>query len=331
MLGNVPLIQAIFLGIKAAVLVIVIEALLRISKRALKRPVHWILAGLSFVAIFFFSAPFPLVIVAAAFTGFALVWLAPETSPDGGAISSPTDSNVGTWQTFRTIVTWLLIWIIPLVMILLVYGGDHVLSKLALFFSKLAVVTFGGAYAVLAYMAQEVVQTNGWLNAGEMLDGLGLAETTNGPLILVTEFVGYLAAYRYGGGSPPLMALLGALVALWATFAPCFLWIFAGAPYVERLQQAPKLKGALGGVTAAVVGVILNLSIWFALHVFFETVTPTTIGPLTLWIPDLVTLDWRIVALATISGLALLYFHIGLAWTLLLAGGLALGWHILLA
>jgi chromate transporter len=127
------------------------------------------------------------------------------------------------------------------------------------------------------------------------------------------------------------MALLGALVALWATFAPCFLWIFAGAPYVERLQQAPKLKGALGGVTAAVVGVILNLSIWFALHVFFETVTPTTIGPLTLWIPDLVTLDWRIVALATISGLALLYFHIGLAWTLLLAGGLALGWHILLA
>lgn len=331
MLGNVPLIQAIFLGIKAAVLVIVIEALLRISKRALKRPAHWILAGLSFLAIFFLSLPFPLVIVAAALVGFGLAWLDPGTSRDDVATSSQAERRVSVAQTFRTIAAWLVIWIVPLAIIMLVFGGDHVLSKLGLFFSKLAIVTFGGAYAVLAYMAQQVVQTNGWLSAGEMLDGLGLAETTNGPLILVAEFVGYLAAYRFGNGPPMLMALLGALVALWATFAPCFLWIFAGAPYVERLQRAPKLKGALGGVTAAVVGVILNLSIWFALHVFFATVTPTTIGPLTLWIPELATLDWRVVVLASISGLALLYFHIGLAWTLLLAGGLALGWHILLA
>jgi chromate transporter len=320
-LGNVPIVQAIFVGIKAAVLVIVVEALLRISRRALQQPAHWVLAGLSFVAIFFFSVPFPLVIVAAALAGFVL-------ARDGVIGTSHGESEVSTGQTLRTIVTWLLIWIVPLVAVGLVFGGDHVLAKLAVFFSKLAVVTFGGAYAVLAYMAQEVVRTNGWLDAGEMLDGLGLAETTNGPLILVTEFVGFLAAYRFGGGPPMLMGLMGALVALWATFAPCFLWIFAGAPYVERLQRAPRLKGALAGVTAAVVGVILNLSIWFALHVFFATVTPTTWGPLTLWVPDLATLDWRIVALSIVSGVALLRFHIGLAWTLLLAGGLALGWHL---
>jgi chromate transporter len=266
--------------------------------------------------------PFPLVIVAAALVGFAL-------ARDGVIGASHGEGEVSAGQTLRTIVTWLLIWIVPLVAVGLVFGGDHVLARLAFFFSKLAVVTFGGAYAVLAYMAQEVVQTNGWLDAGEMLDGLGLAETTNGPLILVTEFVGFLAAYRFGGGPPMLMGLMGALVALWATFAPCFLWIFAGAPYVERLQRAPRLKGALSGVTAAVVGVILNLSIWFALHVFFATVNATTWGPLTLWVPDLATLDWRIVTLSVISGVALLRFHIGLAWTLLLAGGLALGWHLL--
>ena len=321
-LGQVPIVQAIFVGIKAAVLVIVVEALLRISRRALQRRAHWVLAGLSFVAIFFFSVPFPLVIVAAALAGFAL-------ARDGVIGITSGGSEVSIARTIRTIAVWLLIWVVPLVAIGLFFGADHVLAKLAVFFSKLAVVTFGGAYAVLAYMAQEVVQTNGWLSAGEMLDGLGLAETTNGPLILVTEFVGFLAAYRFGGGPPMLMGLMGALVALWATFAPCFLWIFAGAPYVERLQRAPRLKGALAGVTAAVVGVILNLSIWFALHVFFETVNATTWGPLTLWVPDLATLDWRIVTLSVISGVALLQFHIGLAWTLLLAAGLALGWYLI--
>jgi len=321
-LGNVPIVQAVFVGIKAAVLVIVVEALLRISRRALQRTAHWVLAGLSFVAIFFFSVPFPLVIAGAALVGFVL-------ARDGVIAPAHAESAVSAAQTVATIVTWLLIWMVPLVAVALAFGSDHVLASLALFFSKLAVVTFGGAYAVLAYMAQEVVQTNGWLDAGEMLDGLGLAETTNGPLILVTEFVGFLAAYRFGGGPPMLMGLMGALVALWATFAPCFLWIFAGAPYVERLQRAPRLTGALSGVTAAVVGVILNLSIWFALHVFFATVTPATLGPLTLWVPDLATIDWRIVVLSIVSGIALLGLRIGLAWTLLLAAGLALGWHLI--
>ena len=318
-LGNVPLVQAVFLGIKAAVLVIVVEALLRIAKRALSEPAHWVLAGLSFAAIFFFSLPFPLVIAAAALAGFAL-------ARRGDTEAAPSsDAPVTMRKTFATVAIWLAVWIAPLLSVAAVAGHGHVLAQAGLFFSKLAVVTFGGAYAVLAYMSQEVVQNYGWLSAGEMLDGLGLAETTNGPLILVTEFVGYLAGYRDGGLA---MGLAAAAVALWATFAPCFLWIFAGAPYVDRLQNAPMLRGALAGVTAAVVGVILNLAIWFALHVFFATVAETPVGSLTLWVPDIATLDWRVVALAAASGFALLRFRIGLAWTLALSAGLAFAWHL---
>ena len=173
------------------------------------------------------------------------------------------------------------------------------------------------------------MQGHGWLNAGEMMDGLGLAETTNGPLILVTEFVGYLAAHRFGGGPPMLMGITGAAVTLWATFAPCFLWIFAGAPYIERLESSPRLKGGLSGVTAAVVGVILNLAVWFGLHVFFATVTSVAWGPLTIWVPEFATLNWLAVALAVIAALALLRFRIGVAWTLGLVGSLALGWHLM--
>ncbi len=323
--GQLSLVQAIFFGIKAAVLIIVVEALLRVAKRALHHPVHWWLAGFSFVAIFLLSLPFPLVIAAAAAAGFFLSRMDEVAAP-----AAETSLTADLQGTFKTVSTWLLIWIVPLAAIALIVGPDHVLARLGFFFSKLAVVTFGGAYAVLAYMTQEVVQNHGWLNAGEMLDGLGLAETTNGPLILVTEFVGYLAAYRFGGGPPVLMGLIGALVTLWATFAPCFLWIFAGAPYIERLQSMPRLKGALSGVTAAVVGVILNLSVWFGLHVFFGTVNPMGVGPLTLWVPDIATLDWAAVALAAISALALFRFHLSLAWTLALAGGLALVWHVLL-
>ena len=324
--GQVPVVQAIFLGIKAAVLIIVIEALLRIAKRALKLRAHWVLAGFSFVAIFFLSLPFPLLIVAAAGIGFVLAWVQAEPVE---VASTPVAAltKVGFGPTMTTVGIWLLIWFGPLVAVALAFGRDHVLSQLAVFFSKLAVVTFGGAYAVLAYMAQDVVQGHGWLNAGEMIDGLGLAETTNGPLILVTEFVGYLAAYRFGDGPPMLMGLIGAAVTLWATFVPCFLWIFAGAPYVERLQSSPRLKGGLSGVTAAVVGVILNLAVWFGLHVFFGTVTLVATGPLTIWVPELTTLDWRAVAFAVIAALALLRFRIGVAWTLALVGGLALGWH----
>jgi chromate transporter len=305
--GKVPIVEAIFFGIKAAVLVIVIEALLRIAKRALKLPEHWVVAALSFIAIFFFGAPFPLIVLAAALFGYVRV---ARPSPQ----SQPVDrlGLATALQTARTVGAWLAIWFLPLIGIATVFGRDHVLTQMSIFFSKLAVVTFGGAYAVLAYMGQDVVVRYGWLDAGAMMDGLGLAETTPGPLILVTEFVGYLSAYRNGGGPAVAMGLLGAFVALWATFAPCFLWIFAGAPYIEWITKQPRLKGALAGITAAVVGVILNLAIWFALHVFFASVTLIEIGPLKLWTPAFATLDWRVVALSALSGFLLLYRHWGI-------------------
>jgi len=266
--------------------------------------------------------PFPLVVLLAGIAGFIAAIRENEV-----ADVEPGKGSLSLGSALRTAGLWLCIWLIPLIALMLVLGEDHVLSKLAVFFSKLAVVTFGGAYAVLAYMTQEVVQNHGWLSAGEMLDGLGLAETTNGPLILVTEFVGYLAAYRFGGGSPVSMGLLGAAVTLWATFAPCFLWVLTGAPFIERLQQAPRLRGALAGVTAAVVGVILNLSVWFGLHVIFGTVDARSFGPITFWLPDLSTLDLGALIFALIAAVALLRLHLGLAWTLALTGSLSLVWQ----
>jgi chromate transporter len=316
--GNVPLIDALFLGVKAAVLVIVIEALLRISKRALKKQAHWIMAALAFIAIFFFKAPFPLIVLAAAIAGYLL-----SMSDPAPAKTIPLPA-VPLAQTAGTVGLWLAIWVLPLLGIAAIFGTGHVLSGLAWFFSKLAVVTFGGAYTVLAYMGQDVVEQHKWLTTGQMMDGLGLAETTPGPLILVTQFVGYLAAYKHGGGSPVVMGILGALVALWATFAPCFLWIFAGAPYVEWLNGQPKLKGALAGITAAVVGVILNLAVWFALHVFFSNqVTTQTLGPMTLTVPTLSGLDWKVVVLAILSGICLLRLHMNIIWVLALSSALA--------
>ncbi|MEL6963095.1 MAG: chromate efflux transporter [Pseudomonadota bacterium] len=328
--GDVALVQAIFIGVKAAVLVIVIEALLRVAKKALNRRIDWVIAAGSFSAIFLFSLPFPLVILLAAITGFLAANGAISTTDPPGADSPADATEMSFGGVIRTAAIWLLIWLLPLVAIALVFGRGHVLTELSIFFSKLAIVTFGGAYAVLAYMTQEVVQNHGWLSAGEMLDGLGLAETTNGPLILVTEFVGYLAAYRFGEGPPIFMGLLGAAVTLWATFAPCFLWVFTGAPFIERLQRLPRLSGALQGVTAAVVGVILNLTVWFGLHVFFAKVDPVAAGPLTLWMPDLATIDWLPVVLAIIAALGLLRFHLGLAWVLAITGGLSLAWHLII-
>ena len=321
--GNVPLMQTLFLGVKAAVLVIVIEALLRIARRALVRAEHWLLAVLSFVAIFFLGAPFPVIVLAAAVFGFL------RARGDAAQVHTPVERLQPVSHTLATALAWLAIWVLPLLVLAFVFGREHVLAQLAWFFSKLAVVTFGGAYAVLAYMGQDVVVHYGWLHAGEMLDGLGLAETTPGPLILVTEFVGYLAAYRHGGGPAVAMGVLGAVVTLWATFAPCFLWIFAGAPYIEWLNDQPRLKGALSAITAAVVGVILNLSIWFALHVFFAEVSLRTAGPLRLWQPELATLDWRVVLMSMVSGALLLVLHRGIPLTLVVAAGLALAFDLL--
>lgn len=319
--GATPLVATLFTGIKAAVVVIVVEALLRVAKRALKGRLDLAIAAAAFVALFVFAVPFPLVIAAAGLIGYAA-----HADPAGAGSGQPqtVTAPVAMGGTLRTVLLWSAIWLVPLIGITVGLGSGHVLSQLAWFFSKLAVVTFGGAYAVLAYMAQEVVQRFGWLTAGEMLDALGLAETTPGPLILVTELVGALAAGRAGGGVDAWMAVAGAAVTLWATFAPCFLWIFAGAPYIERLGAMPRLRAALAGVTAAVVGVILNLTVWFALHVLFTRLVPVNAGPVRMSLPDITSLDVRTLALTAVAALMLLVWHRSLALTLAASAVLAL-------
>jgi chromate transporter len=320
--GRLPLVEAAFVGIKAAVIVIVIEALLRVAKRALQRPIDWLIAATAFIGIFCFALPFPLIIAAAALAGF--FFESPQITT-GAAPLKP--QPVPLLRTLRTAALWLAIWLGPLLVLALILGRDHVTTEISIFFSKLAVVTFGGAYSVLAYMAQQAVETYHWLTAGEMLDGLGLAETTPGPLILVTEFVGFLAAFRHGGEPQLAYGLLGAAVTLWATFAPCFLWIFVGAPYVERLTSSPKIAGALAGVTAAVVGVILNLSLWFALHVFFGAVEPIAIGPLRLFSPEIATLNIEAVALACLAAFLLFRTHANIVATLAISAVASLAWY----
>lgn len=306
--GNVPVVSQLFLGIKAAVLIVVLEALLRLSRRALNERRQWLIAALAFVAIFFLALPFPLIVLAAALFGAVF-----RTAGPGEAGEVPVAVGTSPVRTLRTVALWLAVWLGPLAL-LEASTGMPVLSDLGWFFSKLAVVTFGGAYAVLAYMAQDVVTIHGWLSAGEMMDGLGLAETTPGPLILVTQFVGFLAAANEGGLA---LGFAGGLVTLWATFVPCFLWIFAGAPYIDWISAQPRLKSALSAIIAAVVGVVLNLSVWFALHVFFQEVIAEKWGWLTLWLPDPASLDWRVPVLAAFCAVLLLRFHLGLIWVLL--------------
>lgn len=272
-LGGLPLVAAMFGGVQAAVVAVVIEALLRVSRRALTGRAEPLIALAAFVALFVFGLPFPVVIVAAALFG-ALRLVRPAPAP-GPAAPSPL------WgQSLRTAVLWSAVWLVPLGLLWVFEGGT--LTEIGLYFSKLAVLTFGGAYAVLAWMVQEVVQVQGWLTTTQMMDGLGLAETTPGPLILVTEFVGFMAGWHAGGWA---MAVAGAVVALWMTFAPCFLWIFLGAPHIARLTAQPRLAGALAGIMAAVVGVIGNLSLWFALHVIFASHVFVDAGPLAMTLP----------------------------------------------
>ncbi len=305
-LGNVPLVAALFLGVKAAVAIIVVEALLRIAKRALKLTEHWIVAGHSFVAIFFFAIPFPIIVVVAALFG---AW---RGAVIDDAEAAPELDGSHAAKALGTTLKWLAIWLLPLVFISWWLGYENVFSQIGWFFSKLAVVTFGGAYAVLAYMAQDVVTGHGWLTAGQMMDGLGLAETTPGPLILVTEFVAFLTGFQHGGfaeGAPAWWAgVAGAAISLWATFAPCFLFIFVGAPYIAWINTRSRLKSALTGITASVVGVIFNLALWFALHVFFGQVNKQEKGVLVLWTPVLETLDWQVFMSATILAVTLTRF-----------------------
>ena len=292
-LGDAPLVAAAFLGIKAAVLVIVFQALLKIGARALVRRTHWILAAAAFVALYFLALPYPLVVLGAALIGAAL-------GGTGTEVEAPRAPGP---RLVATLGAGLCIWLVPLWLL------DGTLAQIGFFFAKLAVITFGGAYAVLAWIAQDAVTQLGWVEPGEVLDGLGLAETTPGPLILVTQFVGFLAAFRDGG---LWFGIAGAGVTLWATFVPCFLFIFAGAPYVDWIAAQPRLSGALSGVTAAVVGVIANLSVWFALHVFFETVDRTNFGPVILWVPEIASVQPSVVLLAGLSAVLLVWCRIGL-------------------
>ncbi len=308
--GLGPIDGALF-GIKAAVLVIVFEALIRIGKRSLKSSLLVSLAALAFISIFFFAVPFPLIVIAAALAGYLIARSRPDLL--GLAVKAPdvTDYSGSRWRQF-TIATiiGLTIWWAPVALAALTLGPHHILVGVGIFFSKLAVVTFGGAYAVLAYMAQQVVETNGWLTAPEMVDALGLAETTPGPLILVTQFVGFLAAFREAAPFTPLIAgLLGAALTTWVTFVPAMLWIFAGAPFIEQLRGNRQLAGALAAITAAVVGVILNLSVWFALHVLFGKLTEMHIGPLRWYAFDPLALDIRAAALAAIAAVLAFGLH----------------------
>lgn len=324
--GKVPVAEALFLGVKAAVLAIVVEALLKVAKRALRTPLDWLLAAGAFVAIFLFAIPFPLVVITAALVGYLRV--GPQTDATS---STPRETPPVSWQATAGVITlWLAVWLVPLVALSVWFGAGHVLTESAWLYSKLAVVTFGGAYAVLSYLAQEVVETYGWLTPREMLDALGLAETTPGPLILVTEFVGALAAWREAGEPRWAMAILGALVTLWATFAPCFLWVFAGAPYVDRLHDMPRPKAALSGITAAVVGVILNLTVWFALHVLFHGVEKLAIGPMAIAVPDPATIDVRAAVLSGLAFLLLFGSRSGILTTLAITGLSAIVWHAVL-
>lgn len=309
--GNVPTVAAALFGLKAAVLAIVAQALLRVAGRALKSGWQRLVALVAFLLLFFLEAPFPLVILAAALAGW---WM----SRWSNAPAPTARAKVTAGLLVRNAAPWLAIWLLPVGVLVAALGPDATFSQIATFFSGAAAVTFGGAYAVLAYVGQQAVEHYGWLRPGEMLDGLGLAETTPGPLIMVLQFVGFLAAYRGPGLLHPLLAgTLGGLLATFVTFAPCFLWIFAGAPFVERLRGSPRLSGALSGITAAVVGVIASLALWFAIHTLFGE----TFRFVAAELPVFSTIKPWGAALALLSAFALFVLRLGVGWTILLSAG----------
>jgi chromate transporter len=305
---GIPAVEGALFGIKAAVLVIVVEALLRIGRRALKTRLLLALAAAAFIGIFFLDLPFPLIVAAAGAVGFFSTQRA--DIPD-------IEEKAGRWrQSVRATVIGLGLWAAPVALVVLALGTGHVLFDVAAFFSKLAVVSFGGAYALLAYMAQQAVENYAWMSAPEMVDGLGLAETLPGPLIKVTQFVGFLAAYRDAAPFSPVgAAVLGAALTTWVTFVPPMMLIFAGAPFVEQLRSSKRLSGALAAITAAVVGVILNLTIWFALHVLFARVVEAKAGPLRWFAFDPATLDWKAALLALLAAGLMLRLDRGLVKT----------------
>ncbi len=326
--GQVGIVAAAFFGLKPAVLAVVVEAVIRIGRRALKNAPLRVLAALAFVAIFALAVPFPAIVAAAGLIGFlgasarhpAFLAAAPAAAAQaerdrpsllGDAV--PAHAVPTTRRTLRVAALWLTLWLLPVVLLVLMTAPGSTFTVIALFFSKMALVTFGGAYAVLAYVAQQAVGTYHWLAPGEMLDGLGMAETTPGPLIMVLQFVGFMAAFRDPGSLSPLVAgVLGGLLASWVTFAPCFLWIFVGGPYIERLRGNRLLSGALSAITAAVVGVILNLAVWFAIHTLFRATRPFAGFGLHIDIPVLGSLDPWGAILALAAAVAIFRFKLGI-------------------
>jgi chromate transporter len=342
--GKVGIVAALFFGLKAAVLAIVLEAVVRVGKRALRNGVMVALAALAFVAIFFFGVAFPIIVFGAALLGFVGGWLGLQAFrlQSGHGNGKPQDTDLidsllgdalpdhvrpTVARALRVAAIWLALWLTPVFALLLTLGPNDVFSLIAVFFSKMAMVTFGGAYAVLAYVAQEAVEHYRWLEPGEMLDGLGMAETTPGPLIMVLQFVGFMAAFREAGTLPPMLAgTLGGLLATWVTFAPCFLWIFLGAPFIEQLRGNKALSAALSAITAAVVGVILNLAIWFAIHTIFREVAPVRGYGLAFDAPVLASVSGWALVLSVAAVVAIFRFKAGMLTTLAAcsAAGIAL-------
>jgi chromate transporter len=324
--GNVGIIEALFFGLKAAVLAIVIQAVVRVGKRALRNRIMIALAAGAFIAIFFFDVAFPLIIITAGVIGYVGAKSGrPEFAAlghggkNGGASDSllgeelPDHARPNVPHALKVSAIWLVLWLLPVGALLVAFGPANVFSQIALFFSKMAMVTFGGAYAVLAYVAQQAVEHYHWVGPREMLDGLGMAETTPGPLIMVLQFVGFMAAYRDPGTLSPLLAgTLGGLLATWVTFTPCFLWIFLGAPFIETLRGNKGLAGALTAITAAIVGVILNLSIWFALHTVFRETAPMRSFGLSFDMPVLSSVDMAALVLALAAAAAVFRFNAGM-------------------
>jgi chromate transporter len=332
--GKAGIVSALFYGLKCAVLAVVLQAVLRIGGRALRNDVMRAIAGMGFVLIFFLGVPFPLIILGAGVIGFlggragiAAFQVGGGHGASKGQLVADADTLLGEelpahasptlGQTLRQVAVWLFLWLAPVALLVALAGQGSVFTQIAAFFSTMAVVTFGGAYAVLAYVAQQAVENYQWLAPGEMLDGLGMAETTPGPLIMVLQFVGFMGAYRHPGIFSPLLAgTLGGLLATWVTFVPCFLWIFLGAPFIERMRSNAALSGAMSAITAAVVGVVLNLAIWFAIHTIFRQVRPFAAGPVHFDMPVLASIDLWALAISAAAIVAIFRLKAGIFATL---------------
>ncbi|GAO39089.1 putative chromate transporter [Sphingomonas changbaiensis NBRC 104936] len=345
--GRIGIVSALFFGLKAAVLAIVLQAVERIGSRALKNRSMRSLAAAAFVLIFFLGVPFPVIVLGAGLIGYVggragntAFAIGGSHGSKPGAIIEEADTLLGedlpdhacptARHSLGVAALWLMLWLAPVAALVLLLGPDDTFSGIAIFFSKMAMVTFGGAYAVLAYVAQQAVDHYHWLQPREMLDGLGMAETTPGPLIMVLQFVGFLGAYRDPGGLSPLLAgTLGGLLATWVTFTPCFLWIFLGAPFIERLRGNRALAGALSAITAAVVGVILNLAIWFAIHTVFRQTVATSAGPVRFDMPVLASFDPWALLLSIGAVIAMFRFRTGMIPTLAASSAAGIALHVL--